>query len=279
MKNSDAKRYVKVFLYGGLGNQIFQFGIALNTFLLGNQKSFMLDFYLEDKFKVTHPSLLDSLFSLEKLNIVKVKKFNFIGFLRLPKLLSGKFFTYFFVNDKNVKNSSSFNQSKNVIFDGYFQESLDQYKFEEIRNSLKKFLNKDLLQKNLIDKKVLIHVRGKDFLNSPHSSICNKDYYIESINRISKKTALKKFCIVTDDVIYAKRLFSELNKFKFEFISSENPLNDFFKIASFKYRILSNSTFCLWASELANNPKDGFIIGPSYFFPGSKRKFKLTNEN
>ena len=73
MKNSDAKRYVKVFLYGGLGNQIFQFGIALNTFLLGNQKSFMLDFYLEDKFKVTHPSLLDSLFSLEKLNIVKVK--------------------------------------------------------------------------------------------------------------------------------------------------------------------------------------------------------------
>ena len=92
------------------------------------------------------------------------------------------------------------------------------------------------------------------------------------VNHVEK---IDKFKIVTDDRIYAESILRKLN-INYEFIGN-SIYEDFYLIGKYKYRIISSSTFSIWASSLANN-ENSIVISPIYWTPDNLRKILLPNE-
>jgi len=72
------------------------------------------------------------------------------------------------------------------------------------------------------------------------------------------------------DKDYSETILKDLN-IKYKFIGNS------ILIGSFKYRILSSSTFSLWASALGNND-NSIVIAPKEWIPNHERKIYLPNE-
>ena len=140
-----------------------------------------------------------------------------------------------------------------------------------------KILKDAFIQKNLEKKDgCVVHIRGGDFVKLGWNSITPKEYYIKAIETMQLKYNQTKFYIVTDDRIYSKSVLDNIN-IDYKFIGN-SMYEDFHLLGSFKYRILSASTFALWASALGVNDGGGVVIAPNEFTPGIKRDFLLPNE-
>lgn len=260
-------------LAGGLGNQIFQIGAGL---LLakksGIQKIIINDSEL-GKYDIKRNNELKEFFDFSKLNNIKIefKNTNITKF-RIPKILKFKIAKTPFVTDSNFQIALRNPNKQFMIIDGYFQRCLTQQDFEEEINFLKKIIIQD-------NKKQLngcvIHIRGGDFVKLGWNIVAPKEYYIKAIETMKNIYQQNRFFIVTDDKKYSQTILNELD-INYEFIGS-SIYEDFKLIGSFKYRILSSSTFALWASALGNN-EESIVIAPKYWIPNSERKIYLPNE-
>lgn len=259
-------------LRGGLGNQIFQLGAGL----LVNQNALMKTIILDDsalgKYKTKRENELLNFFDLTKLDFKVEFKNSILAKFRIPKIAPLNFTKYPFVSDKNFQ-AILVNPNKNfLLLDGYFQECLTQENFnEEIR------LLKKLFIKNEIGRRdgCLIHIRGGDFVKLGWNSVTPKEYYIKAIGNMRSEYKQDKFYIVTDDREYSKTILDELT-INYEFVGS-SMYEDFYLIGSFKFRILSSSTFALLASALDDN-EDSIVIAPEFWTPDRKREIFLPNE-
>lgn len=263
---------IYVRLAGGLGNQIFQ----LIAGILLSQKNSINKIILDDsalnKYDIKRDNELLKFFDLNKLNIQIVFKNNIITKLRLPKLLSLSLGKYSLVSDKNFQNIIKSPNKSFLLLDGYFQECLTQENFDDEIKLLKEiFITKKISKKEVC----VIHIRGGDFVRLGWNSITPKEYYIKAIETMKNEYKQNKFYVVTDDREYSKSILKELN-INFEFIGN-SMYEDFRLIGNFKYRILSSSTFALWASALGDN-ENSIVIAPKYWIPKHERKIYLPNE-
>ena len=255
-------------LAGGLGNQIFQLGAGL---LLRNKlknTSLIIDDTHLSSYDVKRENELIHFFSLEN---VRFKK-NFLTKFRLPIKLSFKSSFCPFVGDKNFQYIKNNIKLSNYILDGYFQESITQDDFNEEIMILKQILNYQL---KLNENGCVIHIRGGDFVKLGWNSVTPKEYYINAMKKMVQNYDIEKFYIVTDDKEYANSILKDLD-FTYEFIG-KSMKEDFYLIGSFRYRILSSSTFALWASALGDN-EDSVVIAPELWTPNRKREVFLPNE-
>ncbi len=255
-------------LAGGLGNQIFQLGASL---LLRNKfqnNTIVIDDTHLSSYDVKRENELIHFFSLDNINFKK----SFLIKFRFPIKLSVKSKYCPFIGDKNfqyIKNNFMLN---NYILDGYFQESITQDDFDQEIMILKGMLNYQL---QLNENGCVIHIRGGDFVKLGWNCITPKEYYIKAIETMRTEYHQDKFYIVTDDRAYSKSLLDKLD-INYEFIGS-SMYDDFKLIGSFRYRILSSSTFSLWASALADNV-NSVVIAPKYWIPNRERQIFLPNE-
>jgi len=259
-------------LAGGLGNQIFQLVAGLLFAKKNNVKKIIFDDSALDNYDAVRINELLNFFEFSKLDF-EVKFDNiFITKLRIPKLLPFKFSYYPFVSDKNFQIALKKQNKYFMLLDGYFQECLTQSNFDDGVLLLKK-----LLISNKIERKdgCVIHIRGGDFVKIGWNSVTPKEYYIKAIEKMQSKYNQDKFYIVTDDKEYSQTILNKMD-IDYEFIGND-MYEDFQLIGSFKYRILSSSTFCLWASALGDN-YESIVIAPKYWIPEHERKIYLPNE-
>lgn len=259
-------------LRGGLGNQIFQLGAGL---LLGQNtisKEIILDDSALGKYKTKRKNELLNFFDLTKLELMVEFKNSNIAKFRIPKLFPLKFSKYPFVTDKNFQTIKNNPNHYFLLLDGYFQECLTQENFDEEILLLKNIL---IPNKFEINDGCVVHIRGGDFVKLGWNSVAPAEYYINAMQYMNKKFGKDKFYIVTDDRKYAESILKDLD-FDYEFIG-KSMKEDFYLIGSFQYRILSSSTFALWASALGNN-ENSLVVAPKYWTPDVKRKIYLPNE-
>ena len=256
-------------LRGGLGNQIFQLGAGF----LFKQSSIILDDGALGNYDVKRENELLNFFDFTKLDLSIKFETSILSKYRLPKLLPFKFSKYPFVSDKNFQILSKNINNRFLLLDGYFQACLTQENFDEEVKLLKIILiNKQFEAQD----GCVIHIRGGDFVKLGWNSITPKEYYIKAIETMQLKYNQTKFYIVTDDRIYSKSVLDNIN-IDYKFIGN-SIYEDFHLLGSFKYRILSASTFALWASALGVNDGGDVVIAPNEFTPGIKRDFLLPNE-
>jgi len=263
-------------LYAGLGNQLFQLSIAFFIAKKYDYKLIAVDrtYCIENQ---KHNYLL-SLFDLNNISGLDLDEPSLIFLARLPKILDFKLRLNPLISDKNInfflKKDGS---SASLFLDGYFIASQTQEIFLEGFSAIKasyKFQNLNLLSPQ---DSCIIHIRGTDFLKLGWNSVCPREYYAASINKMVSNN-VKSFKIVTDDVAYSKIFIRDLG-IDAEIVGG-SVVDDFNIIAHSHNRILSSSTYAFWAAAVGTDLHGpvGMTIAPRKWTPDLPRLFLLPGE-
>lgn len=260
-------------LAGGLGNQIFQAGAALLLAQKSGIKKIIFDDTGLGSYKAKRGNELLKFFNFDELDYNILFRPNIFTKFRIPKTLPLKIPYYPFVSDANFQTVLTKPNKTFMFLDGYFQDCLTQNNFDYEVKVLKKILKNHNLAKR---KGCIIHIRGGDFVRLGWNSVTTpKGYYIKAIKHMKEKHRQDNFFVVTDDIEYSKSVLDNI-KVDYKFIGN-TIYDDFYLIGTFDYRILSASTFAMWASSLGNNDS-GIVITPSFWSPNKPRKIFLNNE-
>lgn len=265
-------------LWGGLGNQLFQY--SFGEFL---------------KKETNEEVIYVNAFGVCDLSNLPLSAFNCV----LSQNSTGKYFSnYFngsyrfnrkvlqflpFLSNKiiveNLREAFSKNSLQYILFDGYWQDlsfiDFNRYALQALftlrdETILTQTDFSDLI--NNCDAAVSIHIRRTDFLASSYHNVLTLEYYQKAMHQIVERVQNPIFFIFSDEIFWAKNNFS-LNKNTY-FVSSQNShqsmLTDFHLMSICKHHIIANSTFSWWPAWL-NNHEDKIVIAP-------KNWYKFNNE-
>ena len=297
--------FVIVRIFGGLGNQLWQYAFARNLSIQLNKK-LILDISFYKNPLIDFSKSFHSKFELNKFNLpsdiyIKDNIYNhsyrfYKYFLKyLPKYLINLFFNaddfkinnFIFerrlfkkkkLNLQNLKKGSSYYigywQSKD-----YFSKNINiienELKIKKISKEVKK--NLKIIKNNY----VAIHIRGGDNKFEKNYENPNNKYYLKIFNFFKKKNNKFKFHIFTDDLFYTKKLIKDLEMKEFKIISSSKrftDLEEFYLMQNYKYLVISRSTFSWWSCFLLNNRKK-IIFAPKIWYKNKimPKGLKLKN--
>lgn len=276
-------RFVK--LWGGLGNQLFQYAFALYLEKnLNEQVSFFtVDTGIKDR-------TLDLKKLIGDLNLLTPND------LRKYFYLSGSGFEYrierkavqilpwlnrqFFVEPdlrfiKNIPPKAS-------LFDGYWQsfkyvESISKFLEDHLHLTGILNVNDDTVLKIKKSNSVAVHLRRGDYLFSKQKEIyvqCSSEYYKNAFDIITKRTNNPVFFIFSDNIEQTAEFFDHsTNIVNVDSRGySDPPLRDLQLMSMCRHNIIANSTFSWWAAWLNSNP-DKIVIAPKKWYNGKLNEF------
>ena len=247
-------------LHGGLGNQLFQVATGLSYCKKNNS----LPILVYDEKWCSHFNINKSLNTIFK-NINKLSYNDFEKLdikYKLIKPENNLLDAYKYFSLPEIKTMQS-----NVFLDGYFQNIQYFYdNFEEIKNVILDDDNIDSIKKKYmgIENEYFIHIRRGDYIGNKLYEIDYDTYFNSALNMLIQCNESKiKLNVLSNDVEYCKS-YNILNKFSSEiditFIDSVDEIECFYLMTQFVGGILSNSSYCWWASYINNSDNKKFII-------------------
>lgn len=273
---------IELILYGGLGNQLFEYAFARTKQLEAKDKELIINTYLFDNYQFD-----DSLryFNLPKdiIYIKKSRKFirlisefhRFIGHEGIYKTLSP---VGIYIWRLNKYKKIDCRRKYNVIY-GYFQTEKFFNKYsEKIKSELK--INPQHNISSYYDQivnsnSVCVHVRRGDYCQQ-NIVICDLTYFEKAVSIIKSKVDNPEFFVFSDDINWVK------DNFKIEGMNYvDEDLKDYEELSlmySCKHFIISNSTFSWWAQYLSENDNK-IVIAPEKWMPNDKEKRDIYQQN
>ncbi len=276
-----------VSIFGGLGNQMFQYACG-RALAHNNNMPLVLDLSRLESSKVksyttTRNFDLDAFhLKAKKASRSELRKFKPL-FYRIINAISFKLLSHgiqtgsYFIERKFSYNRNITCIKGSCFLSGYWQsekyfnsvESLirDDFSFPDSLDSKNEFI----LNKIVLSNSISIHIRRTDFENTLSDNIhgvCPMSYYLQAIEVITSKVENPVFFIFSDDIDWAK-VNLKLSYACF-FISGNNNKSyvDMQLMSSCKHNIIANSSFSWWGAWLNQNPKK-IVIAPSIWFINS----------
>lgn len=279
---------ILVGIFGGLGNQLFQYACAkafakrtgatlkLDISHLMNRKAkdglTFRDFQLGN-FKIPE----------EIAEIREVRRFIpdlwHVGkpiklLYRIKRFLTGK--KLFVENDFFCYNTALDTFGDNTYLYGYFQT--EKY-FADIREELLSIFqlksplntqNMEMLEKISASNAVSLHIRRGDFINSDFINYDFDTYYDRAIAMMQHKTVNPFFFIFSNDAAWCESQLSTRNiPHIIVSINDENEaFADLYLMSQCKHQICANSTFSWWGAWLNRNTKKIVIIPEKWYQKG-----------
>lgn len=274
-----------VSIYGGLGNQLFQYacakavaiklGVELKLDIsLVNDRTESENFTFRD-YELGAFNVEDKIATLNEVRQYIPNMYNSSDLskklFKIKRIITRKTFYY-------EKTKFQFEDRINLIHNntlifGYFQT--EKY-FKSIRHelidlfSLKEVIdNENALILNQIKNRnaVSIHVRRGDYLKLSFQELDIQNYYSKAIEIIRKKVKDPVFYIFSDDQLWVEENFKQ---FDIEKVFVKNNIDkksfmDLFLMSQCKHNICANSTFSWWGAWLNTYP-DKIIIAPKKWF-------------
>ena len=250
----------KIFLMGGIGNQLFQItravslrenGKKIEMIRLGNSKKF-INLLINHK---NQDDWLDIDFFLKNLQI-NVRTISSIELIKLFFIFIKKKMN--FVVDFDISLQSRIISSKTYDV-GYFQN-----KNQFSNSALKIVLSKLMAQLNLskekkIKNKLCVHIRATDFLKKGNNHQIDRMPKYHEIKEILKTYFNKKFdlLILTDDHKIIKNIICNNIKFNYQSLGAKE---DFISLCQCNKMVVSQSSFSFWAYLLAKDLYDCEIL-------------------
>ncbi len=271
-------------LFGGLGNQMFQYAAARNlAHKYNSELKINLDILLDRTAKSQSYVFRD--YDLSIFNIQE----NFASKHEVDKIIRrsrndffnrilNKIFGYKrgYVRESNFKYSESISRSgDNILLEGYWQT--EKY-FFDVREILKKeFTFKNTASENInnfIEKirqvdSVCVNVRRGDFLTNSNHGFCGLEYYKKARQIINNKVRDPHYFVFSDDIEWCREhlVFFE----NVVFVSHDfagNKFQDYLRLMqNCKNYIIPNSSFAWWAVWL-NGDENKIVIAPSTWYKG-----------
>lgn len=286
------KIYLRVF--AGLGNQQFQYAYA-KALAVKYRKELILDIsYFKPRFhpvrsqgylypyKLKHFNVPER--NTGRLNREMIGIINMYGkfqklYQTIQKMPLFNQFLPILLTQGNF-NESILSEDKNIILSGYFQKNDI---FETIQKTIQDTFtysgelskeNKRYLSAINKHTTVSIHLRRGDYVQKENVknnfAPLTKEFFIRSIQYITKQTDISRLVIFSDDIEWVK----ENIVFPYKCIYIENNGPDYehqYLMSKCNHQIISNSTYSWWAAWLNRN-NNKIICIPEKWFRSSKRK-------
>lgn len=269
----------KVAIYGGLGNQMFQYALCIALNNRGNKTRICFSNFF---FRYHHDG-----FGL--CNAFKIKlafPLNFLNFLLIQgkPLYKNRFVNFFLkkVLPQYERRKDRYVEKKEFVFD---QDVFDQHDkvFVGTWQSLSYFADiKDLISRefefrvpvdknirNLIEcikitQSVSIHIRRGDYLKDRWRPILgviqDLTYYKNAICYISKKVKNPCYFVFSDDIKWARDNLKLENCVFVDQNKGSNSYLDMYLMSICRHNIIANSTFSWWAAWLNKNSERIVVI-------------------
>ena len=265
-------------LFGGLGNQMFQYALA-RRLSLQHDVSLKLDISQFETYKLRRYSLnvfnIIEDFATEN-DIARIKGKGFVSSRRpieklLPYYKRSCVYEKFSRFDPNILKSP-----KNLYLAGHWQS--ERY-FKEIEDIIRREFtmrfkpdanNERMIMLIKSANAVSLHIRRADYVtkaatNQFHGT-CSITYYQQAVETITRKVSSPHFFVFSDDILWAKENLTL--KYPTEFISYNNNTKDFEDLrlmTNCNHHIIANSTFSWWGAWLSSNPNK-IVIAPKKWF-------------
>jgi uncharacterized ubiquitin-like protein YukD len=280
----------KVAIYGGLGNQMFQYALCVALNHRGKKSRISFSSYLisyhHDGFNLCNAFKIRLRFPYYFLNTFLIHgtflyKNRYIGFF-LKRLIPG-------VHRKSNKylekkefefDPDVFNQT-DCTFVGIWQ--VEEY-FIDIREQIIKEFefrvpedqsNKELINRITQTESVSIHIRRGDYLSDRWKNILGvingNKYYLTAIDYISSKVMDPCYFVFSDDIGWAKDNLELKNCIFIDHNKRGNSYIDMYLMSLCKHNIIANSTFSWWAAWLNKNDEK-IVVMPDRWLVGENCK-------
>lgn len=277
---SNLRTMIIVKIYGGLGNQLFQwaFGVAMaqrrncvvkfdiSDFKTDKLRKFELDKIIKGIEIASDQEIKKA--RLEQNLISKVKRKSSSLFKPLEKRYL--IFEVSFLFSEEILNSKNAN-----FYDGYWQN--ENYFIDQRTTILNAIQLSDYGHANWISKikasnATSIHVRRTDYVTdkavNQSFGTCSIDYYKTAIETILETEPDSTFYVFSDDIEWCKETFDFVPNIHFV-DNTSNAFTDFYLMQICQNNIIANSSFSWWAAWLNQNEFKK-VIAPKTWFANSK---------
>lgn len=271
----------KVKIYGGLGNQMFQYAlcVALNTKGIKSRISFS-DFLYQYhhngfnlsrafKLKFPLPFTVLNLFLTECEFIYKNKYVNYIG-SRIIQFYHKKFYNTYCEEKEFIYDHKVFEQRSRFIVgiwqvESYFKNIKSQIEKEFVFREPTDTKNLNLIKNIKKCESVSIHIRKGDYETRHWKNLLgfldNTKYYNNAMSYVNKNIESPHFFIFSDDIKWAKNNFQLSNCTYIDHNKGKQSYIDMYLMSCCKHNIIINSTFSWWGAWLNKN-ENKIVIMP-----------------
>jgi hypothetical protein len=251
--DSEYLKYIVIFEYGRLGNQLFQY-LAARTVA---PKAQVICIGLQALRSSLHPRDCQSALS-KRARLLK-RLFHWLGRDTTLNLAKNRRM-WGLISEEHNDQRYSIKLSKGIleriaILDGFFQNEaiLDNFSYNEypLRSDLLE-KSREWIQSNVVARGLtpyFLHVRRGDYLRWPsihHPAVLPLKWYKKQIKEITQADKRAHFIVCSDDHPYVEEQFGSHPMVS---IHRGSQVDDFFLMAQCSGGgILSASTFCWWAA-------------------------------
>lgn len=282
-------------IFGGLGNQMFQYAAA-KALAIEYNLTLRLDVSVNQPTNKKETTRKYGLYVFDNIfeDQASPQEINSI----VPKIISKKFDIFFekniyslqknLIREKNLTYSPIIINNGKGYLDGYWQS--ENY-FYKIKNELRQSFDLTKLEQDANVKKILkqinnsesvsLHIRRGDYITnkraSQHHGVCTLDYYYNAINEIIKRTSKSvTFFVFSDDLDWCKANLSIAENHIF--VKTANEYSDLHLMSKCKHNIIANSSFSWWGAWL-NSFVGKICIAPNCWFVSEKVKHTIIPLN
>lgn len=256
---------VIVKIWGGLGNQLFQysFGKWLAAQLAvpvkyDIQTTNSLNSFTQREFALS--SFHTAVDIASPADVSKKKYFRNIQLARIERKLAQQMpglFKRHFVEQNIPQPPASLVIRDDCYYEGYWQSY-------EYLLPVEAALRKDITLRHPLSGNaaatlaaiqqcvaVSIHVRRSDYLQHTSLINCSMKYYEQAVVYLREMYNDARFFVFSDDIAWCKQNFSGAD---FTFVEGNSNCEDLVLMSSCSHHIIANSTFSWWAAWLNNSP-------------------------
>lgn len=280
---------VKIYIKGGLGNQLFQLALMLTLReKLGFQVEYSLLEVLHDKQREPEVECLLQNFGFVQFDGGRVGSQYKMFFKIRKKILSSLFRDKYLVENKIPYDPDVYKKIKKVksgsfYMEGYFQtKAFALINKNKIKNAIYNGIPLNSESKHYekliaaAKHSVSIHIRRGDYVTNTMAScfhgVCSQEYYKAGVEEIrnSESSRSLAFFIFSDDIDWCKENieYLGLNHFdKINFIERQTSCDSYQDLILMSYcksKIIANSSYSWWGGVLSNDI--GITIAPKKWF-------------
>ena len=251
-KDHSHKCQTRIYLNGGLGNQLFQLAFGVEISRIRNSTLFLDTKYLDQDVKRKFALNIfgvpeNKTFELSESKVVLTSQENACDCEPIEIKESNFFFSEY---------SNLVLKKGHLTLQGYWQSPLY---FQNSAENIRQFLKKSL-PLNVLGDYAVIHIRRGDFFNDPktlaYHGLITLDYY-KAATQIIPSSA-EKFLMISDDLDEAAKIRKVLKQLfearDFEIFANSNSEIECFKLMSnANYVIAANSSFSWWGAFLSDS--------------------------
>lgn len=274
-------------ILGGLGNQMFQYALAIALKKHFTNEEVKLDIHCFNGYNKHEGFEIDRVFgnkfrlaSYGDIAKVAYPYFNFQIWRICSRILPNR--QYMFSEDTSFRIMPEVVDNPNYkYFDGYWQhEEYFKNSYNDIVNafSFKDFddeRNKNLAYRLNKMNSISIHVRRGDYVNDKlFNETCGITYYKNAIKEINKRTTVELFCIFSDDILWCKEnIESLMNGKKTIYVDWNKGIDNYRDMQLMticKHNIIANSSFSWWGAWLNQNAEK-IVIAPQMWYNSNNK--------